>query len=282
MLSILIVNWNTCDLLDACLQSLMDDPIGRKSEIIVVDNASTDGSATLVRDKFPTVTLVDNDANVGYARGNNQAMDLATQEYFLLLNPDTEVTDGALERMLHFMTNYPGVGVAGCRLVHPDGAVQRSVRLFPTPDTVIYEALGLSRLFPRSKLFGKYRMGWWSYDDLREVDQPMASCVMLRHRAVEEVGGMDEQFPIFFNDVDLCYRLKKHGWRIYFVPDATVIHHGGSSTKQVRRDMIAESHQSMLRFYEKHYRGHVHRLSYVLAVWLIRLGQWARLRGAHT
>jgi len=282
MLSILIVNWNTRDFLDACLHSLMRDIVGKKAEIIVVDNASTDGSADMVRDKYPSVKLIQNETNVGYARGNNQAMKLASHEYYLLLNPDTEVTEFALERLLDFMISYPGVGAAGCRLIHPNGVVQRSVRTFPTPDVILFEALGLSKLFPRHRWFGKYRMGWWNYADLREVDQPMGSCLILRRKAIEEVGGMDEEFPIFFNDVDLCYRLKRAGWRIYFVPDATVIHHGGRSTSQVRREMIIESHRSLLRFYEKHYRGTINPLLYYLAIWLIRAGERARLRDIRT
>lgn len=278
-LSILIVNWNTRDLLDACLGSVLNDPVGRESEVIVVDNASHDSSAVMVREKYPSVKLVANDENVGYARGNNQAAQSASGDYSLLLNPDTEVTDGALSLMLEFMESHPDVGAIGCKLVHPDGEVQQSVRTFPSPDVAIYEALQLSRLFPRHRTFGKYRMGWWNYDDVREVDQPMASCLMLRRRAIEQVGVMDEQFPIFFNDVDLCYRLKQWGWKIYFLPDAVVIHHGGQSTRQVRRDMIVESHRAMLRFYRKHYRGKVNRLLYAAAVTSIGVGMYLRILG---
>ncbi|MBI3922347.1 MAG: glycosyltransferase family 2 protein [Armatimonadetes bacterium] len=278
-LSILIVNWNTRYLLDACLASLRSDPVGRESEIIVVDNASHDASAEMVREKYPWVELVANDENVGYACGNNQAAQSASGDYCLLLNPDTEVTDGALSLMLEFMESHPDVGAVGCKLVHPDGQVQQSVRTFPSPDVALYEALQLSRLFPRHRTFGKYRMGWWNYDDVREVDQPMASCLMLRRKALEQVGMMDEQFPIFFNDVDLCYRLKQAGWKIYFLPDAVVIHHGGQSTRQVRREMIAESHRAMLRFYRKHYRGKVNRLLYVAAVTSIGVGMYLRMLG---
>jgi hypothetical protein len=267
MLSIIIVNWNTRDLLRACLRSLRETCADVAHETIVVDNASSDGSAAMVAEEFPEMRLVTNAENVGYAKGNNQGIEMARGDILWLLNPDTEVLPSTPQTLLRFMDDHPDCGALGCKLLNPTTQPpnhQFSCRTFPTPDVIIIEALGLSRLFPRHCVFGKYRMTWWDYDDVREVDQPMASSLLLRREVIEQVGGMDEQFPIFFNDVDLCYRIKQAGWKIYFTPDAPVIHHGGASTRQVKPQMIRESHQSLLKFYEKHYRGNISPLIFGL------------------
>ncbi len=278
MLSIIIVNWNTRDLLRACLRSLRATCADVPHEVIVVDNASSDGSAAMVAEEFPQVRLIANAENVGYAKGNNQGLEIARGESLWLLNPDTEILPNAAERLLKFMQEHADCGALGCKLLNPPTlqhsntpTLQHSCRTFPTPDVIILEALGLSRLFPRHRWFGKYRMTWWGYDEVREVDQPMAASLLIRREVIEQVGGMDEAFPIFFNDVDLCYRIKQAGWKIYFTPDAQVIHHGGASTRQVKPQMIGESHQSLLRFYEKHYRGKISPLVYALVKLIVLL-----------
>ncbi len=276
-LSIVIVSWNTRDYLDACLTSLRDAPDAVTREVIVVDNASEDGTATMVAEAHPGVTLVANDANLGYAAGNNQGIELASGEQVLLLNPDVVVHEGALDTLVSFLARCPEAGAVAPRLILPDGSVQASCRSFPTPDVVLYEALGLSRLFPRSRRFGKYRMTWWDYDDERQVDQPMASSILIRGEALAQVGGMDEQFPIFFNDVDLCRRLRDAGWNIWYTPEASMDHVGGASTGQVRRRMLVESHRSFVRFYEVHYRGRVAWWRYGGAIALLKVGFAARL-----
>ena len=277
-LSICLVNWNTRDYLRACLQSIRDTAGGLDPQIIVVDNASSDGSAGMVRAEFPAVTLIANDGNLKYARGSNQALEAASGEFRLLLNPDTVLLPGALTELLAAAERHPRAGAAAPKLVHPDGSPQRSCRSFPDPAAIAYEALGLARLFPRSRRFGAYRMSWWDHDDERAVDQPMASALLLRAAALEEIGLFDEAFPMFFNDVDLCRRLWDAGWEVWFTPKARLIHHFGASTRQARRAMIAESHRSLLRYYEKHYRGRVPLLPYYGARALIRLG--GALRGA--
>ncbi len=210
-LSVLIVNWNTRDLLRSCLQSLRRYPLREPMEVWVLDNASCDGSAQMVQQEFPEVRLIVSDCNLGYAAGNNMLIQKAQGEYLLLLNPDTEVTEGALDTALRYMQAHPEVGALGAKLIHPDGRVQRSVRAFPEPQAVLWEYLGLARLFPRSRRFGAYRMTWFTYEQIAEVDQPMGTFLMLSRRAVEDVGLMDEQFPIFFNEVDWCYRAKARG-----------------------------------------------------------------------
>jgi GT2 family glycosyltransferase len=277
-LSLCIVNWNTRDFLRECLHSIEATRGDLEIEVIAVDNASTDGSAEMLRADFPFVRLVANDTNTGYAHANNQALSLATGPLKMLLNTDIIIHAEALQTLVAFMDAHPEAGAVAPRLLNPDGSVQFSCRSFPDPDIVLYEALGLSRLFPRSRRFGKYRMTWWDYNEARAVCQPMASALLLRATALDEIGLMDEAFPIFFNDVDLCRRLWDAGHEVWFTPDAEMTHFGGASTRQVRREMIAESHRSFLLYYEKHYRGKVSRLSYHGARALLRLGRWWRTR----
>ena len=276
-LSIVIVSWNTRDYLDACLTSIRDAPDEVTREVIVVDNASEDGTAAMVAEAHPGVTLLANDANLGYAAGNNQGIKLASGEHLLLLNPDIVVHEGALDTLVSLLARRPEAGAVAPRLILPDGSVQASCRSFPTPDVVLYEALGLSRLFPRSRKFGKYRMTWWDYDDERPVDQPMASAFLIRGEALEQVKGLDEQFPIFFNDVDLCKRLWDIDWEVWYTPEASMDHVGGASTGQVRRRMLIESHRSFVRFYEVHYRGQMGKWKYRSTISLLNLGFLVRL-----
>ena len=195
----------------------------------------------------------------------------------MLLNPDTEVGNRQLplhpfDVLINFLEEHPQAGVVAPQLHSPEGSVQRSCRGFPTPGALLWEFTGLSRMFPYSPTFGAYRMTYWDHQSLREVDQPMGSCLVLRRAALEKVGVFDLQFRIFFNEVDLCYRLKQAGWRIYFIPEAAILHHVGQSTKQVRLAMVRESRDSLLRYYRKHYSGGLPRFQYE--------GVTAAIRGA--
>jgi len=276
-LSVAIVNWNTSALLADCLRSLKNGPHAFPVDIVVVDNASEDFDEPAFRAEHPDVTLIRNGSNAGYARGNNQALEIATGDYVLLLNPDTEVTDGALESLVEFMQSHGNAAAAGAKLIRPDGRIDHSVRGFPYPGPIAWEYLGLSRLFPRSRFFGAYRMTWFSYEAPAQVDQPMGSALILNRAAVRDVGLMDEDFPIFFNEVDWLYRAKQKGWEVYFVPEARVIHHGAGSTGQVKRRVMArESHRSLLRFYAKHFRGRIFAPVYYFTVACIRLSMLIR------
>ena len=191
-LSVCIVNWNTRDYLRECLTSLYEfPPQGADLEVLVVDNASRDGSVAMVTEEFPQALLVANADNKGYAEGNNQALEQATGDLLLLLNPDVVVYDGSLTRAVEFMAAHPDAGAMGCRLIGGDGETQRSVRGFPDPSPVLWESAGLSRLFPRSKTFGAYRMTYFGYDQEAEVDQPMGSFLLITRAALDKVGLMD-------------------------------------------------------------------------------------------
>ena len=282
-LAVCLVNWNTREHLRRCLESLREHAADLRPQVVVVDNASADGSAELVREAFPEVTLLANAENRGYAAGNNQALDAAPADYKLLLNPDVQVQAGSVQYLVRFLEEHPAAAAVAPRLRYPDGRVQLTCRTFPTPDTVWYDALLLSRLFPRSRTFGKYRMTWWDYADERQVEQPMASALLLRAAALAQVGGFDESFPLFFNDVDLCRRLRDAGWEIWFTPRAEMIHAHGASTAQVWGEALNQSYRGFVGFYEKHYRGRVCPVSYWSARALLAAGftvrRWARALG---
>lgn len=254
LLSVIIVNWNTRDLLRRCLQSLYENASVTETEIIVIDNASSDGSVEMVRDELPGVGLIANSDNRGYAEGNNIGFEAAKGDLLLLLNPDTEIKSGAIDAMIECMGHHPDAAAVAGKLVYPDGRAQSSCRGFPEPRSIMFDYLRLSRLFPESRLFGAYRMTWFDYASEAEVDQPMASCMLVPRKALDDIGVFDPDFPIFFNDVDWCYRAKQMGWKIFFTPDAEIVHHVGGSTRQVKPAMVRESHISLKRFYEKHYR----------------------------
>ncbi|NUL81352.1 MAG: glycosyltransferase family 2 protein [Armatimonadetes bacterium] len=272
-LSICIVTWNCRDLLRACLESI---PRRDDFETIVVDNASNDGTAQMVEQEFPWVRLIANDQNQLYAKGNNQAFETAMGEFVLMLNPDTELEPDALDNALAVLDEHPDVGAVGGLQRFPDGTIQPSVRGFPTPSALFYETIGLARIFPRSKKLNVYRMRWFKYDQEIEVDQPMATFLMTRRIVIEQVGGMDERFPLFFNDVDWCYRVRQAGWKILFSPNVRLVHHGGASTSQARKWAIRESHRSLEEFYRKHYQTRLWPSLYWTIVGLIRITGFLR------
>jgi GT2 family glycosyltransferase len=264
--SIVIVNWNTRDLLRDCLESIADCVASERGkpaeaarlplsvETIVADSASSDGSAEMVATRFPKVRLFAGGENLGWAKGNNVGIRAATGRYVFLLNPDTLLKPGALEALTRFMDEHPEAGACAPRLLNPDGTVQSSLRRFPEPVRLLWDVLGMHKIFPHSARFAGYRMGDFDYDRVAEVEQPMGAALFIRREAFEAAGEIDESFPIFFNDVDWCYRAVNAGWRIYFVPDAEIVHYGGSGTRQAKPRMIRESHRSLERFYRKHYR----------------------------
>lgn len=282
MLSILIVSWNTRDLLRACLTSLQNHLGEVEHEIIVVDCASADESATMVATEFSSVNLIASSENLGFARGNNLAFSHSKGEWVWLLNPDTEIFENAAQTLIAFLEARPRTGGVASALVDArDGHFQRSCRTFPTPAALWCEASGLARFFPRSKRFGFYKMGWFSYCTPRQVEQPMASSFLLRREAINSIGEIfDERFPIYFNDVDLCWRLVENNWQIWYEPSAKVLHWGGASTKQRRAEMIAESHASLEAFYQKWYRGRISPFLYIATIALVRFTGWVRVTRA--
>ena len=273
-LSVCIVNWNTRSDLQTCLEALRTNPFtGGSQEVIVVDNASSDGSAQMVREAFPDVHLIANTSNRNYALGTNQALTAATGKYLLLLNPDACVTTGALDVLVRFLHTQGEAGAVAAKLVHADGTVQRSVRGFPDPLSVLWDLLKLPRLFSS---LGTYRQVRFDYDKVGPAPQPMTSCLLLTRTAYEKVGPMDERFPLYFNDVDWCLRARKEGVGIWYTPEAIVIHGYGGTTKKVRNAAVWESHRALLRLWRKHYRETTPPVLYVIMKALVTLGAWMR------
>jgi N-acetylglucosaminyl-diphospho-decaprenol L-rhamnosyltransferase len=255
MLSILIVNWNTKDLLRICLHSILAFPPHRPFEVIVVDNASSDGSADMVAADFPQVKLVVSEKNTGYARGNNFCFENAHGDLLLTLNPDTEFVDNSLDISIDRLEATPSAGCLGVKQVGLDGKTQRSIRGFPTIAGICGDLLGLGKALGGA--FDSYRMVRFDYEREQIAPQPMGTYLLFRRDALVAIGDpkrpFDESFPIFFNEVDLLFRLKRAGWSCLYTPMAQIRHHGGESTKQVRKSMIWESHKSLSRYLWKHY-----------------------------
>ena len=250
-ISISIVSWNTKGVLKNCLASIYSTARDISFEIIVVDNNSSDGSVEMVREEFPGIILISNTENLGFAKANNQAYEKASGRYFLILNSDTIVKPEALETMVRFMDSHPEAAALGPRLIYEDGSLQPSCRAFPDLLTAFFQMSYLEKIFPKNKFIGKYLMGYWNHDDLREVDQPMGACLMFRKKALEEVGILDEQFFMYFEEVDLCFRIKKSGWKIYFIPDAQVIHLENKSSDMVWDKAHIYFFESMVKYFRK-------------------------------
>ena len=261
-LSIIIVNWKVKDLLEKCLRSIFEQskdisfacPAGAKrlcGEIFVVDNASGDGSVEMVREKFPQVDLTASTENLGFAKGNNLAAKKANGKYVLLLNPDTEILDNALEKMVKFMNNHPECGIAGCKLLNPDLSLQPSVRAFPTFASQAFILLKLHHLFPHSKAMYHYLMQNFDYEKTQEVDQVMGAFFMIQREVIDQIGLLDEKFWIWFEEVDYCKRAKDAGWKILYTPEAKIIHHYGQSFKQVLNVKRQKDFNKSLSYYFK-------------------------------
>jgi GT2 family glycosyltransferase len=254
VLSILIVTWRAKQPLQACLQSIANHPPTEPWEAIVVDNDAEDGSAAMVQNQFPWVP----GQNLGYAAGNNLAFQHAQGEWLLTLNPDTEFTDHALQLAVDALRSRPEVGALGAKLIGTDGHTQRSVRGFPTLLGILGNLTGMDRVFPRSAL-GSYRLPAFEYEREGPAPQPMGTFLLFRRQALAAVGDprspFDESFPIFFNEVDLLRRMAEAGWPCWFCPQVQVRHLHGASTRQVRPQMVWESHRSLARYLRKHAQG---------------------------
>lgn len=250
--SVIIVNRNTRQLLEDCLKAVYAQDLPGL-EVLVVDNGSTDGSTEMIQARFPTVRLVKNARNEGFARPNNIAMGMATGRYLFLLNSDTVVRPGAIATLASFLDAHPDVGACGPKLVYPDGRLQKSVRGFPSLWTHCCDMFFLDKAFPR--LFGRGEQAGFDYDRTQDVDHVMAAAFLVRREVLATAGPMDERFSIYFNDMDWCYRMKQSGWKISYVYNAEVVHHLGRTINEMNRDLeyFDELYENTMLFYQKHY-----------------------------
>ncbi len=255
VLSVIIVNYNVRDFLHHALTSLQKGLRGIRHEIFVVDNKSDDGSVEMLRRSFPAVKVIHNAENVGFARGNNQALESARGKYILLINPDTVVQEDTISTMVRFFEENADVGLAGCKVLNPDGTFQLACRRsFPTPWVAFTKITGLARLFPRSRLFGKYNLTYLSPDESYDLDAVSGSFMMLRKQVYDKVGGLDESFFMYGEDLDWCYRIQRSGWKIYYVHSTKIIHFKGESTRRSDIDEIKMFYEAMHLFVRKHVR----------------------------
>ena len=250
-LSIIIVNWNTKDLLFQCLESVYESAGSLTLEVIVVDNASTDGSVEMVRREFPQAHVIANSTNVGFVRANNQAMADCQGRYVLLLNSDTRVLQGALDKVVQFMDVHPRAGIAGVRLLNPDGSFQASFTPFPTLWREFLILTGLGRLLIRPAFPSggpQIEKGAQKVEGYLE-----GAYIMARREALGQIGGLDEHIFMYAEDVDWCYRFHQAGWEIWYLPETPIIHYGGQSSKKRKGRMEAELYRSRVYLFHKYH-----------------------------
>jgi GT2 family glycosyltransferase len=286
-LTVVIVSWNVRGLLVACLRSLFADldRAGLEARVWVVDNGSSDGTPEIVAETFPAVHLIASQENLGFAAGNNLALrkilgntQHATRDtqYVWLLNPDTEVLPGATSALLSALKAYPRAGVVGAKLLYPDGSLQQSVFRFPGLAQLLFELLSLPARLYETSLNGRYPRRLYARERPFAVDHPLGAAMMVRAEAVAQVGLMDEEYHMYCEEIDWCWRMREAGWRALCVPAAQVIHHAGQSTAQVPVSSFANLWVSRARLYARHHGP----LAYRLARVLVRAGMRQRMRGA--
>lgn len=284
--SIIIVNYNTGEFLRECLSSVYNFVSKKVAyEVIVVDNASTDNSVEIVKKDFPQVLLLTSTLNIGFSRGNNVGIKRAKGKYILFLNPDTVMQKDTLEKMIAFMDEHENAGASTCYLEMPNGKLDdASHRGFPTPWNAFCYFSGLAKLFPGSMFFNGYNLGWRNLGKTHEIDALAGAFMLVRAEAGEEAGWWDETFFFYGEDLDFCYRLKEKGWKIYFVPTVSVLHHKGVSggirkesqhvttaDRETRIRATDARFDAMKIFYRKHYANKYPVLLTRFVLWGINL-----------
>jgi GT2 family glycosyltransferase len=281
MVSALVVSHNAKELVLQCLRAFYataDVPV----EAVVVDNASADGTAAAITAEFPKATVLLEQKDLGYGRAANVGLERCQGRFILLLNPDVTVDPQTVGRLSDFLLTRPDAGGVGPRLLMPDGTPDPdSRRAFPVPSTLFYRTVGLSRLFPKSPRFGRYNMGHVDASDVHEIDAGTADCLMLRMTAIDRIGFFDPRYFMFGEDIDLCYRLKLGGWKVFFLPTATATHRKRVATSKAQRQELYQRHRSMWKYHFKHHAKDVSAFGNGL-VWAQIWGRWvaASVRGS--
>jgi GT2 family glycosyltransferase len=253
-LSIIIVNYNVKEFLQNLIHSLEKASLNITKEIIVVDNASDDGSNEFIKNNFPKIKLIANNKNLGFGKANNLGLKETLGKFILLINPDTIIAEDTLEKMIEFFRINPGAGLAGCKILNPDGTLQLACRRsFPGPWTSLTKVTGLSSLFPQSKIFARYNLTYLDENQSYEVDAISGSFMMMRREVYEKVGGFDEQFFMYGEDLDICYRIQKAGFKVFYVHTTQIIHYKGESTKRSSLDETKVFYHAMHLFVKKHF-----------------------------
>ncbi len=253
-LSVVIVNYNVKYFLEQCLHSARKAARNIDCEMFVVDNNSVDGSVAMVREKFPEVKVIANTDNRGFSRANNQAIKVAKGEYVLLLNPDTVVEEDTFEKIINFMDEHPDAGGLGVKMVDGKGKfLPESKRGLPTPAIAFYKIFGLASLFPKSKTFGQYHQTFLDPDDIHQVDVLSGAFMLIRKTVLDKIGGLDEEYFMYGEDIDLSYRITQEGYKNYYFPKTRIIHYKGESTKKSSINYVLVFYQAMIIFAQKHF-----------------------------
>jgi GT2 family glycosyltransferase len=253
-LSVIIVNYNVCHFLEQALTSLAKAVKHVDAEVFVVDNHSVDGSVDMVKEKFPWVQLIANQDNVGFSKANNQAIRQSNAEYVLLLNPDTVVEEDTLQKCCAFMDQHPQAGGLGVKMLDGKGKfLPESKRGLPSPWVAFYKIFGLAKLFPKSKRFGRYHLGFLSPEETNEIDVLSGAFMLLRQTALEKTGLLDEDYFMYGEDIDLSYRILKAGYKNYYYPETRIIHYKGESTKRTSINYVFIFYKAMIIFAQKHF-----------------------------
>ncbi|MDQ2922696.1 MAG: glycosyltransferase family 2 protein [Candidatus Dormibacteraeota bacterium] len=280
LVSALVVSYNSKELLLQSLHSFFtsaDVPV----EAVVVDNDSSDGSAAAVTDEFPQATVLVEPKNIGYGRAANLGLERCQGRFVLLLSTDVTLEPGSLGRLADFLLTRPDAGAVGPRVLLPDGRLDPDCRRsFPIPSTMFYQTVGLSKLFPKSPRFGRHNMGHVPDTDVHEMDAGTGACLMLRMATLERVGFFDPRYFMFGEDLDLCYRLKLGGWKVFYLPTASASHHVTPDSSERERQLSYERHRSQWAYHFKHHAEDVSAFGNGL-VWAQIWGRWVaeRLRG---
>ncbi len=252
-LSIIIVNYNVKEFLQNLIHSIEKAIENLSAEIIVVDNASTDGSIELLKSKFPFINLIENKTNLGFGKANNIGLQLSKGKYIAMINPDAIVSEDTFTKLINFFKENPDAGLATPKILNPDGTLQLGCRRsFPGPWTSFCRVTGLSGLFPKSKIFARYNLTYLPENQTFEVDAISGSFMVMKRGVYEKVGGFDEQFFMYGEDLDLCYRIQKAGYKVFYVHTAQAIHYKGESTKRSDIDEVRIFYDAMRVFVKKH------------------------------
>lgn len=257
-LSIIIVSYNTVELLRNCINSIYHATKNINFDVWVVDNQSKDGSADMVENEFPKVNLIRNQINGGFSQANNLAIRDAVKDskYILILNPDTIVHEKTLEQCVKVMNENTKIGALGCKVVKPNGQLDKACkRGFPSPWNSLCYFLHLDKLFPKSEKFGGYNATYIGEDEESVIECLVGAFMMVKKEAIEQVGMLDDTFFMYGEDIDWCYRIREAGWENYYYPKVAITHYKGESSKKQSVRMIGEFHKSMIIFYDKHYKN---------------------------
>lgn len=272
-ISVVIVNWNTRDLLMVCLNSLEEQKGNFRKEVIVVDNGSSDGSQAAVRKSFPQVQIIENNANLGFAKANNIGMKASEGRYLCLVNSDVKVLDGCLDQLVRYIDQDTSIGIIGPKILWPDMTLQDSCRKFPSLWNNVCDFLHLNRLFPKSDIFSSEHMMFFDHMTIRNVEGLVGCFLMIRKEALEQAGLFDEQFFIYYEETDLCKRIRDKNWKIVFFPSARAIHYGRKSSSKDALRFSFEQLKSKIQYWEKHHS----RLTVIIILFILLMQHGLRL-----